>query len=412
MKHRTSVLAVSSLLTGVLLITSGATSAVAKTNIKAKAVKKTTKRATPKTVPTTQATTTSTVVQPTTTTVAVAASAVDRTRLVLGDGKSASVPTVGMVYSCNPGTAKSSGNDRPWLNGDGTWNAILKPTVQGDVAWAAAQVRWLTSATTRGITGTGLPPHSTGVFPIQKTDPVFTYDRNPNSISAQTISVNIALQPKLAANPTCMSGGAIGYTLTGVALFNGFDADQRDAPAHEIQDRCGGHPEKNGAYHYHNLSTCLDNSGSGHSPLVGYALDGFGIFGNRGVDGVELTNASLDECHGHSHDVAIDGVMVNQYHYHATAMFPYTVGCFRGTPTRLGPNAAGAGGAAPSGGATAAGGQPARPPAGKGGAPRRSKERCGPKVCPPRFGDVSKGSNRGAYADSPPASTGHSDVVR
>ncbi|MFN8426725.1 MAG: hypothetical protein U0X87_10785 [Anaerolineales bacterium] len=34
---------------------------------------------------------------------------------------------------------------------------------------------------------------------------------------------------------------------------------------------------------------------------MGYAFDGFGIFGYYGEDGSELTNADLDECHGHTH---------------------------------------------------------------------------------------------------------------
>ena len=35
--------------------------------------------------------------------------------------------------------------------------------------------------------------------------------------------------------------------------------------------------------------------------------------------------ATLDACHGH---VGPDG----GYHYHATSGYPYTVGCYRGTP--------------------------------------------------------------------------------
>ncbi len=283
-------------------------------------------------------------------------STIDRTRLVLGDGKISTVPARSMVFSCQGGaSAKSSGNDRPWLNGDRTWNAKLKPTVQGDVMWSAARTTWGVANGQRTLSGTGLPTHGTGVFPIASSDPAFTYDRNPNSIRAQTLSVSVASKPQLAATPSCLSGGAIGYTLGGVALFNGFDADQRDAPAHEVQDKCGGHPEKNGSYHYHNLSACLESAGSGHSAIIGFAMDGFAIFGVRGENGAELTNADLDECHGHTHEVTIDGAKVSQYHYHATAMFPYLLGCFRGTPTRMGPGpGAGAGGAG-AGGATKAG---------------------------------------------------------
>ena len=48
--------------------------------------------------------------------------------------------------------------------------------------------------------------------------------------------------------------GVIGYMLTGIPLFNGFDAEGRDAVATEIQDTCSGHPDQNGKYHYHGYS--------------------------------------------------------------------------------------------------------------------------------------------------------------
>ena len=32
---------------------------------------------------------------------------------------------------------------------------------------------------------------------------------------------------------------------------------------------------------------------------MGYAIDGFGIFGRYGDGGKALTSADLDECHGH-----------------------------------------------------------------------------------------------------------------
>jgi twitching motility protein PilT len=73
-------------------------------------------------------------------------------------------------------------------------------------------------------------------------------------------------------------------------------------------------------------------SPGGHSELVGYALDGFGIFGRYSEDGQALTNADLDECHGHTHEIEWDGATVNLYHYHAPWEYPYTLGCYQGTP--------------------------------------------------------------------------------
>ena len=111
-----------------------------------------------------------------------------------------------------------------------------------------------------------------------------------------------------------------------------------DAPAHEIQDRCNGHPQQTGQYHYHNYSDCqVDgrSQGGGHSDLMGYALDGFGIYGLYGEGGAELTTADLDACHGHTHQILWDGDQQNMFHYHFTDDYPYTIGCFRGDPIKV-----------------------------------------------------------------------------
>ena len=71
-----------------------------------------------------------------------------------------------------------------------------------------------------------------------------------------------------------------------------------------------------------------------HSALVGYAKDGFGIHGNQGENGLPLTNADLDECHGHTHSIERNGASAAMYHYHATYEYPYTLGCYRGTVQR------------------------------------------------------------------------------
>ena len=71
---------------------------------------------------------------------------------------------------------------------------------------------------------------------------------------------------------------------------------------------------------------------NGHSGLVGYALDGFGIYGDKGAGGKHLSNADLDECHGHVETVIWDGKPQRIYHYHLTDEYPYTLGCFKGTP--------------------------------------------------------------------------------
>jgi hypothetical protein len=149
------------------------------------------------------------------------------------------------------------------------------------------------------------------------------------------VRIELPVNPVLANSPSC-APGAIGILLTGSVLFSALDAPGRDAVAHETQDKCQGHPQQSGVYHYHSLSSCLadDRTSDGHSRLMGYALDGFGIYGRRGEGGKTLTSADLDECHGHTHRIDWDGKSVTMYHYHATWDFPYSVGCLRGSYSR------------------------------------------------------------------------------
>jgi hypothetical protein len=269
-----------------------------------------------------------------------AAHEVDDTALPIGDGP-VSTPTNGGVYRCGSGGGQGgSSATGDWINGDGTWDSTKKPTVDGDVEWPAAEVTITSQGSTRVISGNGLPiDHTTGEFPISSSDDAYQYDRNPNSISESTVSVELPKNPEVADEATCLSAGPIGYLKTGVALFDALDAGGRDAVVYEIQDKCNGHPQQSGQYHYHNVSTCvLDalDSDRGQSKLLGYALDGFGIYGPRDASGKELTNDDLDECHGTTSVVKFNGKKQRIYHYVITKEYPYTLGCFKGTPSSSG----------------------------------------------------------------------------
>jgi hypothetical protein len=256
--------------------------------------------------------------------------------LPLGDGHLSTGPERGAVWSCT--TTFGGGGafvDGPWLLADGTWDPLLKARVDGAVTWPS-NLSIVLEGTSRIVSTNDLPDHPTGTFPIASGDDAYAYDRNPNAITAQQVRLTLAAQPEAAARPSCLPLGAIGVLLTGSVFFNALDALGRDAAAHEVQDGCDGHPERSGAYHYHTLTPCLDVASTGHSPLVGYALDGYGLYGPLGEDGKPLTNADLDACHGHTHAVEWDGASRVLYHYHATAAYPYTLGCFHGTPVASG----------------------------------------------------------------------------
>ena len=256
---------------------------------------------------------------------------VDMRKLPLGDGKISHAPKKGWIWACrvdpNAGGAHRVG---PWIDlKNRTFDMTKKIAVRGAVRWPH-RFTVTVEGDRRVFTSNDLPNHPTGHFPIARDDPAYRIDRNPNRIREQNVRFELLAHPKLAPKPHC-APGAVGLLLTGIALFNALDAPGRDAVAHETQDSCHGHPQESGVYHYHSLTGCLaDKPGpDGNSPLVGYAIDGFGIYG-RYENGKPLSTDDLDACHGRTSVIDWDGRKIEMYHYVATPDFPYTVGCLRG----------------------------------------------------------------------------------
>lgn len=258
----------------------------------------------------------------------------DLTMLPIG-GAMSDAPEVGAVWSCRMPNGRGAQVEGPWLDTiNGIFDLTAKAIVDGDNNWDG-EYQMVIMDDTRLIVSNALPiDHNTGTYPVQSSDDAYQYDRNPHTITAQEIMLELPANPLIADEPSCLDMGAIGIMKSGVVFFNALDAEARDAAAYETQDECEGHPESSGEYHYHTLSPCVaaTDTEEGHSILMGYAHDGFGIYGYRGEDGEVLTNAELDECHGHTHMIEWDGVEVEIYHYHATYEYPYTLGCYRGTP--------------------------------------------------------------------------------
>lgn len=261
---------------------------------------------------------------------------IDTTALELGDGKRSTSPQRGFLMACMSvlGGGAPSG---PWIHGT-TWSFPEKPTVSGSVSYPNASLSVTTSGSVRRIVSNDLPVnHTTGTYPIQPSDDAYQYDfMNQSGVSAQSIDVSVPAKPKKTI-PSCV-GGEVGVMTSGVVLNNAFDANGFDAPAHEMQDDCAGHPHAPDFYHYHSLPLCIPSGKKGrHSKRIGWALDGFPIYGPLGEDGDSMKNDDLDECHGHTHEIRVDGKDKRLFHYHATQQFPYTVGCYRGTPATTGP---------------------------------------------------------------------------
>ncbi len=255
----------------------------------------------------------------------------------LGDGNLSTSPKVGDLYSCQTSFPGGGGAQtiEPWVDEAAkTWNSTGKITVSGNVSWPNAYFTVEISGTNRIISGNDLPiNHGTGVFPISPTDPAYNYDRNPNHIEAHPFTLTLPATPSLAKTISCVPQGVIGVLTDGVFLYDALDGEGRDAAAHELLDFCGGHPDPSDIYHHHEVPSCLmQNFGPNSSTLVGYAIDGFGIYVEKDSNGNLLTNANLDACHGRASEVMWNGQLTMIYHYDATLEYPYTLGCFMGMP--------------------------------------------------------------------------------
>ena len=269
---------------------------------------------------------------------------IDRTHLPFGGtnilrrDRGITQPELLSLWLCGvPADGAGNSNATDWTNSDGTWDYTRKPIVEGSVSWISEFEVSLDGNGNRIITGNALPSHTTGVFPIDPNSLAWQYDRNRNGIKARTIFYTFPELPQVADNPSCVTYGAAGISLSGSVIYHGAPTLGNDAAAHEILDDHGGHTDGTETYHYHYLADKLQehihpHEAGKHSALMGYMIDGFGIYGPYDDDGKLLWSKDLDECHGHTHPVLWDGKMVNLYHYHWTYDFPYNIGCFKGNP--------------------------------------------------------------------------------
>ncbi len=118
---------------------------------------------------------------------------------------------------------------------------------------------------------------------------------NPNTPANQNFVFKITRTPQQnTGTPVAVPLGHIGTWTNGVSMFNAKDAfsyqnqgvwNQNAIVVEGISfDTCLGHPAPNGEYHHHLNPPCLynDHDSSTHSPIIGYAFDGFPVYGAYG----------------------------------------------------------------------------------------------------------------------------------
>jgi hypothetical protein len=317
-----------------------------------------------------------------------------------------------------------------WAHGSESLGVIEKAEVPPDESWfsflfssaeAAARVTVSEQDGYRYIEADGLPDHATGEFPNRG---------NPNRISEQDYAYRVPLYPEKTSRVTPIGPQPFGVVLNGVPMdpgtaecwnndcSSGWNIEALGGAMDLGLDRNNAHVQPGGAYHYHAMPTgLLEKFPFTERPiLVGYAADGFPVYGFYGwrdpkdssSEMVELKSSyrirqgdrqggpggaydgkyvqdyeyaagfgDLDACNGRAGVTSEypDGT----YYYVLTAAYPFIPRCFAGTPDSSFKHDRGPGGGSgrapgqgsqaggqPPGGGQPKGGQAGRAPQGGG----------------------------------------------
>lgn len=146
----------------------------------------------------------------------------------------------------------------------------------------------------------------------------------------------IILAPTLGSMPLTRDA-ALGVAVNGVPIYDytgGGEMSQADLAHHQTQhdtvqtgqlDVCGGHAGRGDDYHYHAEPTCMieQMANAGDAAIIGWAFDGFPIYGDANPDGSAIVDGTLDVCNGQLDDAF-------GYRYHTSPDAPYIVQCLMG----------------------------------------------------------------------------------
>jgi hypothetical protein len=205
----------------------------------------------------------------------------------------------------------------------------LYPAAYKAASWSSATTVSFPSDCTMDFTTTGVPPFHNDYYlapvnsqyptvvatlPVTGTE-VSVQPYTSAGISSNSVTVNIC--PVKATTTTTAGLGAIGYTLSGEALYNPYEADA-STPALEdnasytftdgngVQqtasfiDQCNSHSNGH-QWHLHAVPVCLTatvDGATGPSHLLGFAFDGFPVYGGRDLNGNVIQVSQLDSCNG------------------------------------------------------------------------------------------------------------------
>jgi hypothetical protein len=143
----------------------------------------------------------------------------------------------------------------------------------------------------------------------------------------------IKLTPKKVDKLTTIDA-AVGVAVNGVPIYdyssqgeldlNSYD-EKHDTLALGQLDNCGGHAGRGDDYHYHVSPTCMIDAmnNKANDAIIGWAYDGYPLYGNKNPDGSEIVSGELDLCNGQADQTF-------GYRYQTSTTPPYIIQCLVG----------------------------------------------------------------------------------
>jgi hypothetical protein len=255
----------------------------------------------------------------------------------------------------------------------------VEHTHLGDEIWGLVMPQAKASAdisidgSYRRIRGNGYPNRPPGQFPNRN---------NPHSISRKNYNLKVPVSPRKNSGATATQGGVFGIALNGVvmdpATAEFWQNDRRSGWNYEALggacklglDKYNAHVQPDGTYHYHGIPTGVlaANGGKSEPALLGFAADGFPVYGPYGYADPKGKSATkklkssyrvksgsrkggpggryngkftqdwafvsgagdLDQCNGRF--AATPEFPGGTYHYVLTDTFPFIPRCWMGSP--------------------------------------------------------------------------------
>ena len=155
-------------------------------------------------------------------------------------------------------------------------------------------------------------------------------------VPAKDYAAPVPLMPKLGSTPQTRDA-ALGTAINGVPIYDytgggemsvgdlGQYHAENDTLKTQQLDSCGGHAGRGNDYHYHVKPTCMikQMKNAGDNAIIGWAFDGFPIYGDNNPDGSPIALNVLDVCNGQP-DAKFG------YRYQTLAKAPYIIQCLMG----------------------------------------------------------------------------------